>query len=107
MEQQIFKWQKLGGIELTPSSSSRTIFRYRVRMENFGENYRGGAVSITCPLCNLHIDSQEMSFKCPIIRDMIDIKGDISDIYEEDIDKQTIQTILKITNYRKKSLEKQ
>ena len=85
----------------------RTIFRYRVRMANYGENYRGGAYSTTCPLCHLHLDNQEMSFQCPIIRNMIAIEGNISDIYKEDIKKQTIKTILKITNYRNKSLEKQ
>ena len=40
----------------------KTIFRYRVRMENFGENYRGGLSLIKCPLCKLHPDNQEMAF---------------------------------------------
>ena len=89
------------------TEEKRTIFKYRVRMANFGENYRGGAYSTTCPLCNLHLDNQEMSFQCPIIRNMIKVEGNISDIYKEDIEKQTIQTILKITNYRNNNLEKQ
>ena len=92
--------------EKLKQEDKRTIFQYRVRMANFGENYRGGALSTTCPLCYLHLDSQEMSYQCPIIRNMIDVKGNIRDIYEEDIENETIQTILRIANYRKKSLEK-
>ena len=83
----------------------RTLFKYRVRMAKFGENFRGGARSIPCPLCNTHLDKQEMSFDCPSIRKEIDVKGNISDIYEEEIDTDTIQTILKIANFRKLKLE--
>ena len=89
----------------TKIEDKRTIFKYRVRMEKFGENYRGKETSIPCPLCHTHIDKQEMSFMCPIIRKDINIKGKFSDIYEEDIEKDTIQTILKISKYRKQKLE--
>ena len=83
----------------------RTIFKYRVRMEKFGENYRGGHKSIVCPLCFTHPDNQAMSFQCPDIKKEIDVKGDISEIYKETIKQETIQTILKITEYRKRKLE--
>ena len=63
----------------------RTIFRYRVRMERFGENFRGGAPSILCLLCSSHQDNQEMSFHCPTIKNGIYIKGIISEIYKKDI----------------------
>ena len=85
----------------------RTIFKYRVRMEKFGENYRGGLKLIMCPLCSTHPDNQAMSFQCPDIRKEIDVKGDISDIYKESIKQVTIKTILKITEYRKRRLENQ
>ena len=41
------------------------VFKWRVRMENFGGNYRGGKEYIPCPLCNHHDDSQLKSFECP------------------------------------------
>ena len=83
----------------------KTIFRYRVRMERFGENFRGGAESIQCPLCFSHLDNQEMSFNCPKIKQEIDIQGNISDIYEDDIPSSSIQTIMKISRYRTNKLE--
>ena len=85
----------------------KTIFKYRVRMERYGENYRGGAPSIKCPLCHTHLDNQEMSFQCPIVRQEVDIKGNYSDIYNETIQSETIQTIVKITRFRKTTLEDQ
>ena len=37
-------------------------------MEKFGENVRGGATFIICPLCNTHLDNQDISFTCPVTR---------------------------------------
>ena len=85
----------------------KTIFRYRVRMERYGENYRGGASSITCPLCYTHLDNQELSFQCPIIGQNVEIKGNYSDIYNETIQIETIQTLVNITRYRRKTLDNQ
>ena len=82
----------------------KTIFKYRVRMERFGENYRGGAESISCPLCHTHLDNQEMSYQCPEIKKEIDIKGNFSDIYNENIQNETIETIVRISRYRTKVL---
>ena len=76
-------------------------------MERYGENFRGGASSINCPLCDTHLDKQDMSFKCPIIKNHIDIQGNMSDVYKEDIPKDSITTILQIAKYRKTELEKQ
>ena len=85
----------------------RTIFRYRVRMERYGENFRGGTSSINCPLCETHLDNQDMSFKCPKIKNHIDIQGNMSDVYKEHIPKDSIKTILQIAKYRRTELEKQ
>ena len=89
---------------LTPNQM-RTIFRYRTRMEKFGENFRGGKLSVTCPLCRVHLDNQAMSFHCSVIKDNIDVNGDISDVYGENISMQTVDTIMKITEIRKSKLD--
>ena len=87
------------------TEEKRTIFRFRVRMERFGENFRGGASSIICPLCFSHLDNQELSFQCPVIKKEIEIEGNISEMFKEDIETKAIQTILKIRNFRKLKLE--
>ena len=37
-------------------------------MERFGENFRGGQNMVVCPLCMLHLDSQDLSLQCPEVR---------------------------------------
>ena len=58
----------------------KVYFSWCTRMSNFRENYRGGQGPSMCKLCNSHLDSQELSFRCPVIRSKINI-----DIYHEDI----------------------
>lgn len=79
----------------------KTIFRYRTRMEMFGENFRGGQEHVVCPLCNLHLDNQDMSLQCPVIRNNMEVKGEIADIYKEKISYDIIKTVSKISEYRK------
>ena len=43
------------------NSEKKTIFKYRTRMERFGENYQGGKPFVMCPICKLHLDNQSMS----------------------------------------------
>ena len=76
-------------------------------MEQFGENYRGGAEYISCPLCHSHLDSQEMSYQCPEIKKKIDINGKYSDIFNENIQSETVETLIKISKYRRKVLDNQ
>ena len=45
----------------------KTIFLYRTRMANFGENFRACRPSTLCPFCSSHIDYQFQALKCPIM----------------------------------------
>ena len=58
----------------------RLVFRLRTKMTDFGENFRGGRTSVMCPLCKLHLDSQELSYKCPVIISDANIIGKNEDI---------------------------
>ena len=42
--------------------------KWRLRMADFGENFKAGRDKTECPLCGLHKDSQEESFECELIR---------------------------------------
>ena len=54
-----------------------------------------------CPLCGTHLDNQQLSMQCPVIKKNVTVKGDMSDIYKEDINIEIIQTISKISEFRK------
>ena len=82
-------------------NQKRSVFKYRVRMERFGENFRGRQSQVICPLCKLHLDNQEMGFQCPEIKKEIEINGSIDEIYIGEIKKETIKTMTKILEIRK------
>ena len=81
----------------------KTVFRYRTRMEKFGENYRGGKTEILCPLCKSHRDSQELSFQCAELKTITSNTGNIEEIYSENIGIDIIKTIFRISEFRKES----
>ena len=83
----------------------RSIFKFRTRMAPFGENFRGGKESAICPLCDNHIDSQSMSFSCPVLRSKIDIKCEMEEVYSDEISLETAETLRNIINVREQ-LEK-
>ena len=44
------------------------LFKWRVRMAPFGENFRGGQPFVMCPLCRNHLDNQPMALGCEEIK---------------------------------------
>ena len=70
-------------------------------MEMFVENFRGGNEIIMCPLCRLHPDNQENSLNCPETRKETEIKGNLCDIFKENIGTGIVETLTKIVEIRK------
>ena len=83
----------------------KMIFKFRTRMSEFGENFRGGRDQVTCPLCETHMDKQELSYECKVIQKEIDIKGSFEDIYNDKISIHTVKTLEKIIETRKRLKE--
>ena len=54
----------------------RLIFKYRTRMAEFGENFRAGRHTVMCPICDSHLDSQDLG--CPRIQTKVKIIENIS-----------------------------
>ena len=84
-------------------SQKQLVFRCRVRMQNFGENFRGGKDQVFCRLCNTHLDNLEMSFQCPEIKTKVKVIGNPEDIFEERINPATIKTLTKIIETREQA----
>ena len=75
------------------------IFRFRVKMAPFSENFRGQGPLKICPLCGIHNDTQSMSFQCSKVKEQVDINEKYEDIFKEDISfnmSRILQAILKI-----------
>jgi hypothetical protein len=78
----------------------KMLFKYRTRMENFGENFRGSNGPVPCPLCGTHLDNQEMSFQCQIIKAEVQPTGEITEIYRDDIKKTIVESLEKMLKLR-------
>ena len=81
-------------------SEAQLIFSYRTRMSNFAENFRGQGGPTICPLCESHVDSQKWSFSCKTLKENVNIQGNYSDIFHENVKMETAQTISRITKFR-------
>ena len=86
-------------------SEMKTVFKFRTKMEKFGENYRGGEINIPCRLCGLHLDNQEMAFQCPVIRENLNVTGDIENVYSENIKMDIISAVSEISKFREEMIE--
>ena len=78
---------------------------YRVRMANYGENFRGLRNITLCPLCKIHLDSQKMGFEnCPVLRRKITISGRYNNIFETLVPDDIVQTLISIEKLREEYL---
>ena len=85
-------------------NQKRTIFRWRTRMEAFGENFRGGREFVMCPLCGTHRDNQQMSLQCTSVTKEINVEHSLDDILKDNTSQETVNLIEKKTKYRKNKL---
>ena len=93
-------------LETVNASMAKTLFRYRVRMADYGENFRAGKEISTWPLCSLHLDSQSMAYEnCPVVKSEVDIVGSYIDIFGKYISVKVVKTLQNIDQLREKQKE--
>ena len=61
---------------------AKIMFRYRCRMANFGENFRGPRGPQICPMCSNHLDNQHLSFVCPKVQASVEVDVDYANIFK-------------------------
>ena len=83
---------------------AQNLFKYRTKVARFKENFKNMYEEKGCPFCLIQPDTQSHCVQCPIIKESINIKGDYSDIFSEDIPKEISQTLLDITKFRENIL---
>ena len=84
---------------LTPYEA-KTVFSYRVRAANYSANYVGTGGLSPCPICHFHLDCQQMAFNCSVIRENVNIFGKYESIFQDSVEKQTGETLVKIDKFR-------
>ena len=86
-------------------SQAQVVFSFRTRMAIFSENYPGRDGTKVCPLCENHLDLQKFSFQCSKVTENIELRGSYSNIFSENIQLETVETIERISKFRKEYIE--
>ena len=94
------KMQKYLKSEEIPVNEAQNLFRHRVRVAQFKENFGEKYMNKTCPLCSLHLDTQVHAMQCEIVKSQITIEGKYSDIFKQKIPTNISRTLLKISKLR-------
>ena len=85
---------------------AQTLFRYRVRMAKFGENFRENKKSVLCPLCFNHLDSQKMGFEnCSVLKNNLKISGNYQFIFKSSVPTDTVESLVQIDKFRNENCE--
>ena len=77
----------------------QTVFKFRTRMTNCGDNFRAGRENVLCPLCKEHIDSQFYLLKCPELTTELNNKFgttypyEVNEVFNENINKTLINML--------------
>ena len=95
-----FKMQDYLQLKNMNPSQAKAMFKFRVRMAPFGENFRGGQETVACPLCRLHPDGQEESFSCVKVKQLIDVQGNYKDIFGWTFSSELVKTVYNIYTFR-------
>ena len=80
---------------------AKIVFRFRVRMAQFSDNFRGTTPPAPCPLCAKHLDLQEMSFLCPIVKEKMQINENYENIFKQQISNNLAKILVAIMKLRK------
>ena len=83
---------------------AQNLYRYRTRVAKFKENFKNSYVGIACPLCLVQPDTQAHCVQCPVIKDIITVKGNYSHIFSDDISSDISKSLLEITTFRENIL---
>ena len=82
------------------TSQAKALFKFRVRMAPFGQNFKGGQNITICPFCKNHADGQAEGWKCPQMNRLIDIRGEYNQIFGQKFSKELIKTVHSIYTFR-------
>ena len=92
--QEYFKDSKITVVQ------AKILFRVRTRMEQFGENFKGGRDTKPCPVCEASKDTHSHSFQCSVIKENIEVNGNYLEIFNFKVGKKLATTVENIVKFR-------
>ena len=75
-------------------------FKFRTKMALFGQNFRGNRECVMCPLCKIHVDSQDLVSECPILKTKITMKNKMKEIYDQEVGSNAVKMAMQCSMLR-------
>ena len=93
--------------ETIPVQEAKNLFKFRVKVANFRENYKEmyKHTNTVCPFCKIHPDTQAHALQCHEMKAKMKMEGNYQDIFKGNIPAEISRTILKISQLRKELLD--
>ena len=83
-----------------PVHEAKNLFRYRVKVADFKENYGNRYEDKVCPLCTIHMDTQTHAVQCVQVKESVSVNGNYSDTFKEVIPRNISKTLYDISKLR-------
>ena len=83
-----------------PVHEAKNLFKFRVRVARFKENFGDTYEDKCCPVCKVHLDTQAHSVQCEKVKQEIKIDGNYTDIFKENVPSNISKTLLRISKLR-------
>ena len=83
----------------------QNVFRFRTRMIQVRENYKGQRGSYLCPLCNDYPDNQIHLFQCKKLNEKREEDEIVNNLYTNDVTVENAKKVSKRLKDREKQLE--
>ena len=83
---------------------ARAVFKFKTRMANFSNNFRGGKDAKPCPLCNDSPDTQGHSLLCKVVKQNVQVNIKYGEIFHSKVDKEVAKTVENILIFREEFL---
>ena len=82
------------------SKAAKIVLKYRLRMANYSENFKGAELVKMCPLCQSHEDFQCLAFSCPSIREKIKVDEPYEYLFASEIPVNLVKILESIEKIR-------
>ena len=86
---------------------AKSLFKFRTRMMKCWDNFKGGRPPQNCSICKEpnSQDTQQHSFHCRILKQLINIEGKYEEIFENNVHENLARTVEQIEKIREELLE--
>ena len=83
-----------------PVYEAKNLYKYRVKVAEFKENFGQKFDNKLCPLCGIHMDTQTHAVQCVKVKEIVPVEGNYNDIFKEKIPRNISKSLYSISKLR-------